>query len=186
MANTLMDHYKRSKLAANDTSLDNCLRVTHHMLKKAKYCFLVTQGDKGWCNTRLVQPIIDVDENNPNNFKIWVGTRLDLRKVEEIWNNPKVTLAFEDSREDANLVVYGNAFVESNVQIKQNYWRATWKLFFPDGPKSDDYIAIRIEPTRLEVLNFKRKITPKPFGLRAAKLIQNNGEWQTDKLSEQA
>ncbi len=177
ISNSLMGHYKKSKLSANDTSLDNCLKVTHHMLKKAKYCFLVTRGEDGWCNSRLVQPIIDIDPQNPSHFKIWVGTRSDLKKVDEIWNNPKITLAFEDSREDANLVVYGNAFIETDNQIKKRYWRPTWKLFFPDGPKVDDYVAIRIEPIKLEILNFKRNITPEPFGLKAAKLINKNGEW---------
>lgn len=177
LSNTLMNHYKKTKLATNDASLDNCLKVTHHMLKKAKYCFLVSNGDQGWCNTRLVQPIVEVDEDNPANFRIWIGTRPDLRKVDEIWNNPKVTLAFEDSKEDANLVVYGNAYIESNAQVKKNYWRTPWKMFFPNGPKANDYVAIRIEPTRLEILNFKRKITPEPFELSAAKLVQNNGKW---------
>ena len=178
LSNALMNYYKKPKLASNDTSLDNCLDVTHHMLKKAKYCFLVTHGDEGWCNTRLIQPIIEIDEHNPSNFKVWVGTRPDLRKTDEIWNNPKVTLAFEDSREDANLVIYGDAFIEVDTYIKKNYWRATWQLFFPDGPKSDDYITIRIEPYRIEVLSFKKNITPEPFGLKAAKLIHTNGKWQ--------
>ena len=178
LSNTLMDRYKRSKQTANDASLDNCLKVTHHMLKKAKYCFLVTQGEEGWCNTRLVQPIIEIDKQNSANFRIWIGTRPDLRKVDEVWNNPKITLAFEDSHENANLVVYGNAFIETDSQIKKNYWRATWRLFFPNGPKASDYVAIRIEPSRLEILNFKQKITPEPFGLKAAKLIHKNGEWQ--------
>ena len=173
-----MDLYKRSKQTNSDTSLDNCLSVTHRMLKKAKYCFLITQGEEGWCSTRLVQPIIEIDQDNPKYFRIWIGTRFDLKKVEETWNNPKITLAFEDAKEDANLIIYGNAFVESDTQIKKKYWRPTWKLFFPDGPQSDDYVAIRIEPKRLEILNFKRKINPEPFGLNAAKLIHKNGAWQ--------
>lgn len=178
LSNILLRYYKKSKLAANDTSLENCLKVTHHMLKKSKYCFLVSQGEDGWCHTRLVQPIIEIDKDEPKNFRIWIGTRTDLRKVEEVWNNPKITLAFEDSKENANLVVYGKAYVETEIQVKQRYWRSTWKLFFPNGPKANDYIAIRIEPKRLEILNFKQKITPEPFGLKAAKLIQKNGEWK--------
>jgi len=49
-------------------------------------------------------------------------------------------------------------------------------VFFPDGPEADDYVAIRIEPSRMEVLNFSRE----PFGLKAAMLIQCNGQWQME------
>ncbi len=178
ISNALLNYYKRSKQTSNDTSLDNCLKVTHHMLRKSKYCFLVSHGEKGWCHTRLVQPIIEIDKKNPSSFRIWVGTRPDLRKVDEIWNNPKITLAFEDKKENANLVIYGNAYLETKENIKQKYWRPTWKLFFPDGPRHNDFLAIRIEPISLEILNFKRKITPEPFGLSTAKLIQTNGQWQ--------
>lgn len=178
LSNLLMNLYKNSKRASNDTSLDNCLKATHHMLNKAKYCFLVTQGEDGWCHTRLVQPIIEIDNKNSEYFRIWLGTRQDLRKVEEVWNNPKITLAFEDSRENANLVIYGYAYIETEERIKKNYWKFTWKLFFPKGPKANNYIAIRIEPIELEILNFKQKITPEPFGLKAAKLLRKNGEWQ--------
>lgn len=43
---------------------------------------------------------------------------------------------------------------------------------------ADDYVTIRVEPKRVEILKFKRKITPEPYGLKAAKLIYQQGGWQ--------
>lgn len=176
--NYLMHRYKTTKQNSNNNSIKHCVDITHHMLKKSKYCFLITHGDHGWSNARLVQPVIKHDPKNTNTFTIWIGTKIDLRKVDNIWDNPKVTLAFEDSREDANLVIYGKATIETDPAIKKECWRTPWKMFFPFGPESEEYVAIKVQPSRLEILNFSKNITPEPIGLNHIKLILNEGKWQ--------
>lgn len=174
--NYLLARYKHKKQSANNNSLEHCLGIAHHMLKKSKYCFFVTQGQNGWCSARLVEPIIE--NLDKDNFVVWVGTRKDLRKTNEVWSNSKVTLAFENTRENANLVIYGNAFVETDPKIKHHYWKNTMRLFFPSGPKSNEYVAIRVEPIRLEIMNFSKNITPEPFGLKPVVLLNHQDNWQ--------
>lgn len=177
---TLLTYYKNHKQKTNNTSLEHCIAVTQHMLEKSKYCFLITHGDQGWCSARLVEPIIATENDTKGLFKIWIGTRKDLRKAEEVWSNPNVTLTFENTREDANLVIYGKAFIETDPKIKRKYWKGAWRMFFPAGPEQDEYIAIRIEPLRMEVMNFSKNITPEPFGLKAAVLINHQNKWQLE------
>jgi general stress protein 26 len=150
------------------------------MRNKAKYCFLISHGiddRKGWCSARLVEPVF---RKEGADFTIGIGTLPDSRKVDELWDNPKVTLAFENPREDANLVVYGGAFVETRSDMKKYYWKKVWKMFFPDGPESENYVVLRIEPSRMEILNFKQNIIPEPFGLKAAVLVKQDGCWQME------
>ena len=39
-------------------------------------------------------------------------------------------------------------------------------MFFPSGPKSDEFVAIRIKTSKIEIINFSKNITPEPFGLK--------------------
>jgi general stress protein 26 len=124
----------------------------------------------------LIQPFID--KNNSLRFSLWFGAATHSRKAEEIWNNSKVTLSFENTREDANLVIYGEAIIEMDPNIKKHYWKHFLKLFFPKGPLEDDYSVIRIQPQRIEIISFKRNILPEPFGLKAVTLINQQGNWR--------
>ena len=174
----LLARYKHHKQRKCNSTLKYCLHVAETMREKAKYCFLISNGENSWCKARLVQPVFI---QKGTNFSIGIGTRADSQKVDELRTNSKVTLAFENAREDANLIIYGEAYVETRLEIKKRYWKKVWKMFFPDGPESKSFVVLRIEPSRMEVLNFKRNITPEPFGLKAATLIIDNGQWQMEK-----
>lgn len=169
----LLDAYKRRKERLSNVSPEHSLAVTRTMLKKTKYCHFISHNQNGWSSARLVEPIIDVDD-----FVFWIGTHPELRKVDEVRQNNKVTLAFMDEKENANLIVYGEARIETDLTVKKNHWKGTWRLFFPGGPTSDDYVVIRIDPVRMEVMNFSRNVVQRPFGLKPAALIKKNDQWE--------
>ncbi len=166
----MIARYKSYKQKSCNTTLDHCINVAQHLRNKAKYCFLISNGNDGWCSTRLVQPIF---KKNHSSFTIGIGTHPESKKVQELWLNNKVTLAFENTREDASLVIYGKAFIETEIDVKRQYWQKVWKMFFPGGFKSKDYVVLRVEPQRMEVLSFKQNITPEPFGLKSVALELN-------------
>ncbi|HIO92872.1 MAG TPA: pyridoxamine 5'-phosphate oxidase family protein [Leucothrix mucor] len=51
----------------------------------------------------------------------------DSKKVDELWDNPKITITFDNPREDANLIIYGKATIETKPEIKKHCWRKTWE-----------------------------------------------------------
>ena len=173
-------YYKKHKQSYCNLNLKHCISVTEKMLKNIKYGFLITQGDNGWCSSRLVQTFADKESELP--FSLWFGTGKDLRKTNEVWSNPNVTLAFESKRENASLIIYGRAVIETDPEIKKRYWKSLLALFFPNGPLSDDYVVVRIEPQRIEIINFKQNIIPEPFGLKSAVLINHKNQWQMESL----
>ena len=168
-----LDRYKRTKQQAAVTYAVHALRSASKQARSAKYAFLITIGDSGWPSARLVEPIIEPDFQG-----IWIGTNPSLRKMTEIDSNPKVTLAFADKRAQANLVIYGDATIETDLALRRRYWRAQWRLFFPEGPKGEDYVLIRIVPQRMEVMDFARNIIAEPFGLKPALLEFVDGAWR--------
>ncbi len=121
----------------------------------------------------MVQPIIDFDT-----LSIWFGTNPSLRKVKEIEENQNVTIAFGSERENANLIIYGKAHIVRDIQKRKKHWIGSWILFFPDGPRGDDFVSIKVDPVEIELMNFKHSIVPEPFGLKPVKMIKTNGNWK--------
>ena len=169
----LLGIYKQHKQKSFDSSLNHCLNTARSMLKKSRYCILITNNDKQWPSARMVQPIVDFDT-----FTIWLGTNPFLRKIKEIEKNPNVTLAFYSDKEHANLIIYGKASIVRKVQERRKHWIGAWLLFFPGGPGGDDFVSIRVEPLEMELMNFKKSIVPEPFGLKPVKIIKDAEYWQ--------
>ena len=169
----ILEIYKRKKQKSFDSSLNHSLNTARSMLKKSRYCILITNNDKQWPSARMVQPIVDFDT-----FTIWLGTNPFLRKIKEIEKNSSVTLAFYSDKEHANLIIYGKASIVREVQERKKHWIGSWLLFFPGGPGGDDFVSIRVEPLEMELMNFKKSIVPEPFGLKPVKIIRDAENWQ--------
>ncbi len=174
----LLNFYKFAKQRSSNSSLDHCLQVARTIPHSSKYCFLISNGLDGWSSARFVEPIVDSDISS-----IWIGTNPNLRKIKEIGNSSKVTLAFGNKKEKANLIIYGTAQIETDISLRKRYWKSEWRLFFPNGPIGDDYVLIQIEPLRMELMSFDRNVILEPFGLKPAVLVRNEGKWSIETPS---
>lgn len=169
-----MDKYKARKQASNDNSLPHVLATIRTLLGNAKYGFFISQGADGWCSTRYVQPIC---EWTGDELCIWVGTSAGSRKIAEVQANNKVTMAFGNDPAGANVMVYGVAEVSRDPALCRKYWKPEWRLFFPDGPESEDMAVVAIKPERIEVMDLKHNIIPEPFGLVGLELQRVGDSW---------
>ncbi len=168
-----LDRYKKSKRRKSVTDINEALELAKKAISTNKYAFLITNNGSNSPSARLVEPVVNYEE-----MTFWIGTNPSLRKIEEIKENPAVTLAFGNEKNDSNVVIQGIANVENNPDFARQHWKAYWRLFFPDGPESADFILIRIEWQSIEVLDFSRNIIPEPFGLKPLKIMRHqiNGE----------
>ena len=178
VARRLLDAYKLRKQRSTVLTREHALAVVRAMLKRTKYCFFITHSPEGWCSARLVAPIVDEGEA----FVLWFGTNPSLRKVREIEADPRVTIAVEDERDNANLILYGTARVERELSVRRKWWVGSWRLFFPRGPAGDDYVVIRFDAERIELMSFRRNVIPEPFGLRPLVLVRREG-WELAEVT---
>lgn len=148
------------------------LEVAKSSMRSAEYCFLITLGEKGEANARLVQPF-DPEED----WTIWVGTWSKSRKVEEIQKDNRVTLAFHDKESTAYVTLLGSAQIERDTRKKQKYWRQEWIGFLPQGPEGDEYVLVKFIPLRIELMSFSRGILPQPYGLKPAVAVRSEDLW---------
>ena len=141
-------------------------------MRSAEYCILITLGDSGEANARLVQPF-----EPEADMTIWVGTWSKSRKVREIQKDGRVTLAFHDKENTAYVTLLGSAQIENDINQKRKYWREEWLGFIPQGPDGDDYVLVKFIPLRIELMSFASGVLPKPYGLKPAAVVRSEDLW---------
>jgi general stress protein 26 len=146
------------------------LDAARETIRAAEFCFLITLGKDGKPNARLMQPFPPESE-----LVIWFGVSSLSRKVQELRQDPLAVVAYQYNEENAYVSMRGHTKLIDDIKLRRQYWRESWLEFYPGGPESDEYMLVRFEPERVDVMNFSRHIHPPPFGLAAAKIERQAG-----------
>ncbi len=154
-------------------TIQELVNLVKRSLEQAEYCFFITLGADGSPNTRLVQHFKPEDDS----LTLWFGTSPRSRKVHEIQQDPRVTIAFYDDKDIAYVTLRGTAEVVDDLALRQRYWMEGWRIFFPGGPDGSDYVLLRFVPQQVELMNFTKQITPPPYGLAHVDLQRENDRW---------
>lgn len=108
--------------------------------------FATSDGDQP--HVRPVSPIVEDD------MSIWVTTFSTSRKVKQIQQNPRCSLAFVEQPEgNKAAVVTGEAKIISDLEEKKRVWNlANFNLseYFPKGPESEEYCLLKIDIKKIE------------------------------------
>jgi general stress protein 26 len=122
-------------------------KIVEIMKKASSFAFLAT-GDGDQPRVRPVTPIVEDD------MSIWVATSAESRKVKQIKQNPKISLAFAQHPEgEKAATVIGEAEIVANMEQKKRIWElAPYDLsqYFPNGPESEDYCLLKISVGKIE------------------------------------
>ena len=147
------------------------LEAAEAIIASVEYCFLITQGDSGWANARQMQPFPPEE-----NMTIWFGASPRSRKIREIEQNNRVTVAYDNPEEGAYVTLLGHAYIVRDPDVMRAHWRRRWMRYWPDGPAGDDFILIRFEPCRIELMSEARQVAPDPL-TQPAVLLRSGITW---------
>jgi general stress protein 26 len=149
------------------------LNIVRDTINSVQYCFLVTISESGkQANARLVE------HHKPEpDWTIWICTSAKSRKIREIRRENHITITFQDDSQYAYVTMLGLASVEDDPQEKQRHWQDDLLAYFPDGSTGKDYILVKFVPSRMEIMNFAREVTPEPYGLKPAVLVRSGEDW---------
>lgn len=87
-----------------------------------------------------------------------------------------MTVTYEDAAEGAYVTLVGRARIARDVELRKKYWRRRWVRFWPEGPEGDDYVLIKFEPERVELMNTEREVGPDAL-TRPAVLVRAGEGW---------
>ena len=122
------------------------------IMKASGTCALITLDEKSIPMVRIMD-VFPAEKD----FTIWFGTTAHSRKVEQIRNNPVVTLYYEDSDKTGYVVIHGTAVLVDDPKEKQNRWKESWENFYPE--EREGYLLIKVIPDSMEILSVSRGIT---------------------------
>jgi general stress protein 26 len=127
---------------------DGVLQAARDVMEGARYCTLVTIGENGHPQARIVDPF-PPDER----MVVWIATRPTTRKVGQIRSDARVTLLCFDAQRLGYVSLMGSAELVDDPEEKTSRWKDEWADFYSDRNRGDDYLLIRVQPDRLEILS---------------------------------
>lgn len=128
-----------------------------NVMKAARYCTMITNGEDGQPQARIVDPLIAEADGS-----IWVATNPLTRKVREIERDPRVTLMFFNPAAGEYVTVLAKATVVTDASQKGARWKPEWKPFYKDQSRGPDFMLFEIRPFQLEVSSPRHKMANDP------------------------
>ena len=124
------------------------LKIAAEVMQAARYCTFVTVDEEGQPRARVVDPFAPEKD-----MIVWMATKATTRKVAQIRKNPRATLLCFDEAKKGYMTLLGTATVVDDPAEKARRWKPEWKDFYDDENRGQDYVLIRLKPSRLEVLS---------------------------------
>jgi len=133
------------------------IKAAKEVMTKARYCALITIGDDGQPQARVVDPFFPEDD-----MTVWLATSPATRKVAQIVKDPRVTLFYFDTGTQGYVTVLGKAELIRDPAEKAKQWKEEWASFYKDKNRGDDYMLIRVKPRRLEIVSYAHGLANDP------------------------
>lgn len=143
--------------AAPPPSRSDILAASRDVMQKARYCTLVTIGEDGHPQARIVDPL-----GPDGSFTTWIATNPLTRKVAQIQRDARVTLLCFDAATSSYVTVLGKAAIVTDAAEKTQRWKEEWTPFYPSGATGNDVMLIRVTPIRLEIVSVERGLAGDP------------------------
>ena len=82
------------------------------------------------------------------------------RKIQDIQNNPRVTLYYYSDDVLGYVSISGTARIVDDPEEKANRWKEEWERHYPN--RETDFILVQVVPDRLEIISYNRGILYDP------------------------
>jgi general stress protein 26 len=122
------------------------LKVAREVMQQARYCDMVTIGEGGQPQARVIDAFAPEAD-----MTVWIATNPLSRKVAEIRKDPRVTLLYFNPNAMAYVTLIGRAALVTDPAEKAKRWKDDWAALYKEKNRGDDYLLVKITPTRLEV-----------------------------------
>jgi general stress protein 26 len=133
------------------------IAAAREIMQQAHYSTLVTIGPDGQPQARIVDPFAP-----DSALTIWIATNPLTRKVQDIRRDPRVTLLYFSPATFEYVTVVGTAALDTDAGQRAAHWKPEWKALYKDQNRGDDYLLLRVKPSRLEVVSVRRGIANDP------------------------
>lgn len=142
----------------------NIKAVAREIMSKAITSALITVDTNQRPRVRMMGSL-----KPETDFTVWFGTNPKSRKVEQIKQNPEITLYYQEEGNSGYVMLQGTAQLVNDAKEKEIHWKEDWKEFYPNYP--DDYLLIKVTPNWIEVVSYKHNILGDQETWEPAKIV---------------
>jgi general stress protein 26 len=132
---------------ADNSSQEKLLAAARSIMSSSGTCALITLDQEGRPRVRAMDAFLP-----ENDFTVWFGTNRHSRKVDQIKNDPRVTLYYLENNSAGYVMLHGNAQLVDEQKEKENRWKKVWEAFYED--READYLLIKVTPVWMEVVSY--------------------------------
>ena len=149
------------------------LAIARETIAKVPLCMAITVAPNGEANARVVQP-------GPLREDWTVGfmTNRSCRKVIEMEQTRRLTLAYQLDAELACVSLIGRPTILDDIALKRAVWGPDSDRFHPGGPEDPNVVIVKLHVDRIEIYSAGRDVTPAPLGLNSAMLLRDGNTWR--------
>jgi len=134
------------------------MAVSKQIMEKARFdAILITNGEDGQPQARVLNGFPPEGD-----MTVWFGTHSDSRKAKQIAKDPRVTLVYSSPDLEGYVTLLGKATLVTDPKEKEKWWKKEWSVFYRNEYKGDDYVLIKFEPKRLEMVCYSRGMINDP------------------------
>ena len=127
------------------------VNAAREIMSEAGTCALITLDKEGRPRVRVMDPF-----SPESDLTVWLATNPASRKVEQIRDDPRVTLYYLAEGATGYVMMHGSAKLVDDQNEKVKRWKDEWAAFYPDYPAG--YLLIRVSPDWLEVVSYTHGI----------------------------
>lgn len=139
------------------------LGAAREVMEAAGFCTLITLDGTGHLQARIMDPFpAEAD------FTVWMATNSGTRKVAQLTSDGRATLFFFDPEGLGYVTLLGTARIIRDPVEEARRWKDEWADFYEDGHRGPDFVLIRFEPDRLEVMSIEHEVASDPKGWKPA------------------
>ena len=142
-------------VSSNDSLKIKIKNAARDIISSASTCALITLDENNVPMVRTMDPF-----QPESDFTIWFGTNSKSRKVNQLKNNPTVTIYYPEKNNSGYVVLHGEAKLIDDPKEKDSHWKPEWEAFYPD--RTEGYLLIKVVPKWMEVLNIPQGIMGDP------------------------
>ena len=147
-----------SQITQSDTpTRTQIIAAAKEIMQTAGYCTLITIGPDGQPQARVVDPFAP-----DSDLTIFFATNPLTRKVQDIRHDPRVTLLYFSAATHEYVTVIGKAVIDSDSLHKVGHWKEAWASIYKNQNRGEDYMLLRVTPSRLEVVSYQRGMRNDP------------------------
>jgi len=154
-----------NQLTETDSTRNELIGAAKEIMIASNTCALITLDEQGRARVRAMENI-----SPENDFTVWFVTNSKSRKVNQIKNDPRVTLYYLDSDASGYVMIHGTAELVNSKKKKEELWKDEWDRYYPNKKSA---LLIKVSPIWMEISSSPRGIYGDTITWQPPKVIFN-------------